>query len=51
MSKAAQTPPEGFQPYQYEPIDPAEFQPFEVTPYTEAALVADTTPPSGKKEN
>ena len=56
MSKAAQTPPEGFQPIEVT-IAPVEgWQPIEVTPPAaptpEAAPVAATPEPTtGKKEN
>jgi hypothetical protein len=54
MSKAAQTPPEGFQPIEVTPYVDETWKPIEVSPPaapTEAAPVAATPEPTtGKKE-
>lgn len=55
MSKAAETPPEGFQPIEITPYVDKAWRPIEFTPPAatpEAAPVAATPEPAtGKKEN
>lgn len=56
MSKAAETPPEGFQPIEVRPYIDKAWVPIEVTPpappIAEAAPVAETPEPAtGKKES
>lgn len=56
MSKAAQTPPEGFKPIEVKPYVDKAWKPIEVNPpaplIAEAAPVAATPEPAtGKKEN
>jgi hypothetical protein len=50
MSKAAQTPPEGFQPIEVHPYVDENFEPIEVQIPNQAAPVAATPEPTtGKK--